>query len=63
MNSFTEVVVTNHFYVLLDLLMAVGHSKTLELAVPATFRLFRALEFGLLGEEVSNAWPPEMFIY
>jgi hypothetical protein len=50
-----------HFYTLLDGLMAIGHSAVLELPANVVHKVFRALEFGLLGDEVMNrpqALPP-----
>jgi non-canonical (house-cleaning) NTP pyrophosphatase len=44
-----------HFYTLLDGLMAIGHSPVLELPANVVHKVFRALEFGLLGDEVLYA--------
>ena len=51
----TESATALHFYTLLDGLMAIGHSAVLELPANVVHKVFRALEFGLLGDEVMNA--------
>ena len=53
----TESATALHFYTLLDGLMAIGHSAVLELPANVVHKVFRALEFGLLGDEVMALLP------
>lgn len=48
----SENATAQHFYALLDGLMSIGHSRVLELPSSVVIKVFRALEFGLLGDEV-----------
>jgi hypothetical protein len=51
----TESATALHFYTLLDGLMAIGHSAVLELPANVVHKVFRALKFSLLSNEVMSA--------
>ena len=52
---FIEHVIANHFYTLLDILLSTGKNQNIELTPSIVTKVFRALEWGILGEEVGRS--------
>jgi len=48
-------VIANHFYTLLDILLSTGKNQNIELTPSIVTKVFRALEWGILGEEVGRS--------
>ena len=47
--------IANHFYTLLDILLSTGKNQNIELTPSIVTKVFRALEWGILGEEVGRS--------
>jgi len=51
--AMNEHVIANHFFTLLDIILSVGKGQQIELTPSIVTKVFRALEWGILGEEIN----------